>query len=271
MFIRCAAIVCCSLFIGACTVFPQNETDAIITVDSVKDSINCEIASVLNDPDLKFNKADFRKWNVVADLDLTLVRTLAADAKVGVTAPYTIAVLTATPSLGGSHVDTSIAHVELGSTADEAAKAAAHAKPPCVGSDPSQTQMGLAAWLAANLTTHYGDISGITYTKQFQVVLNAGARFGYSLVPVTNTVALDAGASATRDQTHRLSVAIAPPSSPPKPIPVYTVEHKSVARRAPASVSETMTAPVSRAGARAARDPAIQYLLGRKSPVTLSR
>lgn len=273
MYIRQAAVIGCSLFASACAIFPRTVPEAVVTINDVKDSIDCEVASVLIDSSLDFNKADFRKWNVVADLDLTLVRSLAADGKVSLGAPYTIAQVTATPSLGISRVDTSIAHVEFGSTAGEAA---ARLKSGCVGPDPSQTQMGLAAWLAANLTSmRNGDVSGITYTKQFQVVANVGARFGYNLVPVTNTVALDAGAGGAYDQTHRLTVAIAPPSPPPKPIPVYKATPKTPAQtsspKGPVRVDRSTGAADTREGSRAARDPTIQYLLGRKSPVTFSR
>jgi hypothetical protein len=166
-------------FVSGCTTFPASVEEGVVDIKQVTDSVECELAAVVADPHFKSWKLS--RWSALTDLDLTLVRSLGADGKGTVTAPSGLATVSVSPSLGIAGTDTSIAHVQFAPDMAQAAKRFGNS---CMGADPSETRMGLAIWFASALdAVQPAELAGVTYTKQFEIVANAGARFGYSLVP----------------------------------------------------------------------------------------
>ncbi|QIP02985.1 hypothetical protein [Bradyrhizobium symbiodeficiens] len=133
--------------------------------------------------------------------------------------------------------------------------------------------MGLANWMIAALKAiEKGSLAGVPYTKQFEVVANPSARFGYTLIPVTNTVSVDSGIGGSDDFTSRFSLTLAlqPVEAPKKAIPVYIVsEPSSGAVAAGPGLRGGRVVPASLA--RVTNNPELYYLLQRKSPVPLAR
>lgn len=255
--------------VAGCSTFPGSVEEGVVDIKDVTAAIECELAAVAGNP--QFANRKIPQWNALADLDLTLARNLSADGKVTVTAPYALATLSATPSLSVAGTDTSIAHIEFAPSIGGAMRQFGKS---CLGMDPSETKMGLAVWFeSALLAVQPDELAGVTYTKQFEIVVTAGSRFGYTLIPVTNSVSLDAGGGGTRDYTNRISVAMTPPSiaSPPKPIPVYIVTPAGKQKLEPNLLSAPAAAPASSTATRSLNDPLLLYLLQRKAPVNLGR
>jgi hypothetical protein len=267
--VRIFTVVLFAALTSACATFPGSVGEGVIEIRKVAESIECELAAVASDE--SFRNRDLKRWKALTDLDLTLVRTLGADGRATVTAPYGLATVSTTPSLGVSGIDTSIAHVQFVTPIGKAVEKYGRS---CSGTDPSETRMGLATWLASALIAiNEDEIIGVTYTKEFEILATAGARFGYTLIPVTNSVAADAGGAATGHRSNRVSVAMAPPAArppPPKPVPVYIVEnHDKEIRPRQAGPAEPGRHEGS-SRSRALDDPTLHYLLQRKSPVKLS-
>src|SRR5713226_1639308 len=103
-------LFCCCTF-SACATFPHDTEQGIVEIRDVTAAVECELAAVAVDP--AFSNRKLEKWKALVDLDLTLVQSAGADGKVTVTAPYGLAQVSVTPSLGVSGKDTSIAHVEF--------------------------------------------------------------------------------------------------------------------------------------------------------------
>lgn len=261
--------ICIAAFLSGCTAFPGSVREGIVEISQVTSAIECELAAVAADPDPEVRNKAPETWGSLTDLDLTLVRSLSGDVAATVTAPVGLGTVSATPKLGVSGIDTRTGHIQF-STDIVAAKRKYGST--CMGDDPSETHMGLANWFTAALKAiRKGDLAGVTYTKQFEIVANPGARFGYTLIPVTNTVSVDSGIGGSYDRTSRFSVAIAPhiPEAPKKPIPVYIVSETAAAAGAAGPGLRGRVVPAS--PARVTNNPELYYLLQRKSPVPLAR
>jgi hypothetical protein len=270
-------ICACAAMVSGCSTFPHNVKEGIVEIEQVTAAIECELAAVALDPDQRVREKNIDKWNALTDLDLTLVRSLGADGTATVTGPAGLGIVSGTPKFGVVGTDTRTGHLQF-STSIKGAKTRYGAT--CQGYDPSETRMGLANWFAAALkAVPSDDLAGVTYTKQFEIVATAGARFGYTLIPVTNTVSADAGFAGAIDKTNRFSIALAPPDPPKKPIPVYWVPtpgaKTGVAGGAgPGPTGQGTGGGTGGTGPRAPRvstNPELYYLLQRKSPLPLAR
>ncbi len=274
-------IVCASAaLVSGCSTFPGTVNEGIVEIAQVTAAIECELAAVALDPDKNVREKKIDKWNALTDLDLTLVRSLGADGTATGTAPVGLGVVSGTPKIGVTGTDTRTGHLQF-STNIKAAKLKYGET--CFGYDPSETRMGLANWFAAALkAVPSDDLAGVTYTKQFEIVATAGARFGYTLTPVTNTVTADAGIAGSFDKTHRFSIALAPPDPPKTPIPVYWVSGPAGKSGVAAGAGPGPTEGGGRSGGsrgtgsspsapRVTSNPELYYLLQRKSPLPLAR
>lgn len=269
------ALICAGLMSG-CSAFPGSVQEGVVEISNVTAAIECELAAVAVDSDLDVRRRDVEKWSSLTDLDLTLVRTLGADGNATVTGPIGLGTVSGTPKFGLTGIDTRTGHLQFATNIAEAKRKYGTT---CSGDDPSQTRMGLANWFIASLkAVHKGQLAGVTYTKQFEIIATAGARFGYTLIPVTNTVSADGGFSGTFDKTNRITVALAPPAAPadpPKPIPVFIVTPgagtPSAGGRALTPDGRSLTTRPGTSAPGIANNPELYYLLQRKSPVPLVR
>lgn len=263
------AVVCATLLSG-CSAFPGSVREGVVEISQVTAAIECELAAVAVDPDPDVRSKAPETWGSLTDLDLTLVRSLGGDAAATVTAPVGLGTISATPKLGVTGTDTRTGHIQFSTNIVAAKKKYGTT---CSGNDPSETHMGLANWFIAALKAiEKGSLAGVTYTKQFEIVANPAARFGYTLIPVTNTVSIDSGIGGSYDRTSRFSVALAPQAveAPKKPIPVYIVSGPSSGAGA-AGPGLTGARVVPASPARVTNNPELYYLLQRKSPVPLAR
>lgn len=263
-------VLLCAMLLSGCSAFPGSVQEGIVEISQVTAAIECELAAVATDPDPDVRSKAPETWGSLTDLDLTLVRSLGGDAAATVTAPVGLGTFSTTPKLSLTGTDTRTGHIQF-STNILAAKKKYGAS--CSGDDPSETHMGMANWFIAALKAiEKGSLAGVTYTKQFEIVANPSARFGYTLIPVTNTVSIDSGIGGTYDRTSRFSVALAPQvlEGPKKPIPVYIVSEPSAgAGAAGPGLRGGRVLPAS--PARVTNNPELYYLLQRKSPVPLAR
>jgi hypothetical protein len=203
------------LVLAGCTAFPRSAEQARVDIRSIVDSIECELAAVATSTDPEVRSRDIVRWAAGTDLDLTLVRSIGADGNVKVSAPVGLAVVSATPKGGITDTDTRINHIKF---ANSFSRAVQRFSGTCFGLDPSETGMGLANWFAGSVKAVDKDsLIGISFTKQFEIVASASARFGYTLVPVTNPVTADAGFGGAADYTNRFTIALTPPPPPPPP------------------------------------------------------
>jgi hypothetical protein len=260
---RASALLILSACISGCATIPQSAEQGVIEIKNITAALECELAAVA--ADRRFAKRNLPHWKALTDLDLTVVTTVGADAKPIITAPHGLAVLALTPGAGASRKDVSVSHVQF---AIPIARAQAQYGATCAGPDPSGTGMGLAEWLRSTLLAIDKDtITGLTFTKAFDISANATARFGYTLLPVTNTVTADSGGGVSYERTNRVTIALAPPHGPPPPISVYVVgsaEHLAEKKHEGAEHGK----PTARH--HTVRHPTLQNLLQRKSPVKLS-
>lgn len=117
------------------------------------------------------------------------MRSISADGSIGVAGPWGIA--TGTPSGSISDADTRINSIKF---ANSFQKAVDRFQYTCSGPDPSKTGMGLANWFEGSVRAiDKESLVSLSFTKQFNIVAAAGARFGYTLLPVTNPVTASAG------------------------------------------------------------------------------
>lgn len=212
---RFYAACICAIGMAGCTAFPRSPDQARVDIRAIVDSIECELAAVATNDDADVRSRDIMNWNAMTDVDLTLVRSIGIDGTATVTGPAGLGVVSASPKFGVSDTDTRGNSIKF---ATSIPKAVARFKNSCSGPNPSETNMGLAYWFEGTVKAVDKDsLVGISFTKQFQIVASAGARFGYTLTPVTNTVSADAGGGTSIDYTNRFTIALTPP--PPKPIP----------------------------------------------------
>lgn len=260
---RAGFLLLSSAGLSACAMVPQSAEQGVIEIKNVTAAIECELAAVAMDP--RFRDRQLTKWKSLTDLDLTLGTSAGLNGTGAMSWFYGPALLTVTPSLGASRRDTSISHVQF---VTPISKAKAVYGTSCSGLDPSDTRMGLAEWFrSALLAVDNGLITGLTFTKDFEVTANASARFGYTLVPVTN--ATDNGGGLSYDRTSRVSIALAPPHEGlPPPTAVYVVdEPEAVAKkRVAVEKSKTENAATS-TREHAVHDQTLQSLLQRRAPI----
>jgi hypothetical protein len=270
------ALLCAGLMSG-CAAFPGSVREGVVEISDVTAAIECELAAVAADPDVDVRSRQVERWSSLTDLDLTLLRNFGADGSATVTGPAGLGIVSGTPKFGLTGIDTRTGHLQF---ATDIAEAKRKYGATCSGDDPSQTRMGLANWLIASLkAVNKSQLAGVTYTKQFEIVATAGARFGYTLVPVTNTVSADAGFGGIYDKTSRFSVALVPPPAPPgppKPIPVFIVTPGSATPgsgggRALTPDGRSLTTRPATTTPSISSNPELYYLLQRKSPVPLVR
>ncbi|MDT4737254.1 hypothetical protein [Bradyrhizobium sp. WYCCWR 12699] len=184
-------------------------------IRNIVDSIECELAAVATSDDQDLVDRRIRDWTAATDLDLTLVRSFGGDGSAKIGAPAGLAVLSATPKLGLSDTDTRTNHIKFANSFQKAIK---RYPDNCKGVDPSETGMGLAFWLIASIKAiDKDDLVGVSFTKQFEIVVSASSRFGYTLEPVTNPVSAEAGLGGSHDYTNRFTIALTPPPPPPLP------------------------------------------------------
>jgi hypothetical protein len=264
--LRAGLLLIVGACVSGCATIPQSAEQGVIEIKNVTAAIECELAAVAADP--RFSKRELASWKALTDLDLSLLTSVGADAKPVATAPFGLAVLSLSPSLGASRKDSSVSHVQF---ATPIARAKAVYGATCAGPDPSGTRMGLAEWFrSALIAVDKNTLTGLTFTKEFDISANAGTRFGYTLLPVANTVTTDSGGGLSVDRTNRMSIALAPPHEvPPHPIAVYVVDGpESLTKdKHPATEGAKHGKPAKAEREHSVRDPTLQYLLQRRSPI----
>lgn len=267
------AIISCAAaaFVAGCSAFPATVAEGVVDIDQVTSAVECELAAAALDP--KAISGGIGRWGALTDLDLTQVRGLGVDGSASVSAPAGLGVVSFTPKLGVTGTYTQSGHLQFASNL-MTAKARYGTK--CSGSDPSETRMGLANWVrSAFAAVDRKALTGVTFTRQFEIVATAGARFGYTLVPVVNPVSADAGPNGSLDRTNRFTVALAPPPPPKETLDVRIVgETPSAGGARPLREGRLPTeapAPSGRAAGpsvpNVVTNPEFYYLLNRKSPL----
>jgi len=217
---KIGAILAATMSAVGCAYLPQVNAERRVEVSDIKAVVECEVVAAVRA--LGPSIFTLGKWDVKSTLDLTLVEDITADGKIVWTIPVANPL---TPSANVEHKKTSTAHVEFITIIREAMKGRAGACVPQL--DPSETSLGLAAWIEATFLAigkdHHG---GLSYTVIFEVTMGAGTRFGFAFtrVPVTG----DVGAVATRTGTNQLVVSVSPHIDPPpeKPMEVVIVGDK---------------------------------------------
>jgi hypothetical protein len=304
---RIFATSICVLSLAGCTAFPRSAEQATVDIRAIVDSIECELAAVATSKDPEVRGRDIINWIAATEVDMTLVRSISADGSVNVAGPLGLATISGVPSAGINDKDTRTNSIKF---ANSFRKAVAHFGDTCSGPDPSETHMGLAYWFEGSVKAVGKDsLVSLSFTKQFQVVATAGARFGYTLIPVTNPVVAGAGLGGSSDYTNRFTIALTPPPPPapaPKPVAVVvtnwpqTVSPPSISpdvdrsdegrarpQRIPSSpdaaqTTPRVTRPLPRQAPRSApqpdltprqrvlQNPELNQMLQRQSPVILS-
>jgi hypothetical protein len=255
--------------LAACSTVPFSVEEGQIQISKFTDAIECELAAVAMDP--KFAAFDVPNWGVKSQLDFTVVNSIGADGAVVWTIPHSAALIRLTPSFTVAHRNTNIGHLEF---ATSISGAAAQYGKVCIGPDPSGTGFGLASWFEATLLAlKEGNSfhSGLSYTIEFQIVVAPAARFGYRVLLVD----LNVGGGLSRTDTHRLTVALAPPpppQKPPKPSPVYLVEAPGGAKLQPTErLAQPSERPRPRARTPRVSPPGVRFAPPTRDDPTLNR
>jgi len=263
-----------ALSLCGCTLLPLDERQGGATIQTFKKAIQCEVAAVATDK--RYEHFRLSRWFVKTSLEMTLIDTYAGDTRASVPLFGTLTSLTPSGSLSGKFSHSG--HVDFAIAVPEAISAYGDT---CQGPDPSQTHLGLAAWVAATLDEirpeHHG---GLSYTVDVDVVASVGSRFGF-IFSIVNSV--DSGGSITREGVHHLVVTMAEPTPPPPPLPVRvvgpvsvvetkqadreTVEKEKAGRASPAEVK-----PGEHRHTRhpALEDPNLNRMLQQQAPVRLA-
>jgi hypothetical protein len=277
----CTVVLCLS----GCTLLPIDEQHGGATIDFFKNSIECEIAAVATNP--AYARFQLSKWNEKTSLDLTLVDTIGGDGRAIVPIPNpTLPTIFPAASLSGKF--THSGHIDFAISIPAAIEKYGKV---CQGPDPSQSHLGLSAWIAATLDQiQPQDHGGLSYTVDVDVTASVGSRFGF-VFSIVNTV--DAGFAYSREGQHHLVVTMSEPTPtpPPGPLavrvvgPVRVVESKpaadqelrlapqaSPARPGPSSSpgARVRAAPQFRARNPALDDPNLNRLLQQQAPVRLA-
>jgi hypothetical protein len=255
--------------LAGCSAFPATVAEGIVDIDQVTAAVECELAAAALDR--KAVEGGVGKWGALTDLDLTQVRGIGVDGTASVSAPAGAGVFSFSPKLGVTGTYTQSGHVQF---ATNLAKAKAKYGTQCSGSDPSETRMGLANWVrAAFAAVDKKALTGVTFTRQFEILATASARFGYTLVPVVNPITADAGPGGSLDRTNRFTVALAPPEGPKEPLKVTIVggvpgvAGGNSLREGTLPSGENVQSRGARAPTPNVTNPEFYYLLNRKSPL----
>jgi len=188
------------LALGACAYMPKVNADRRIEVNEIVNAVECEIVAAFKAVPLTIGK-----WDVKSSIDLTLVQEADVNGNIVWAIPIAN---TLTPNLGASHQTTTIAHLDFVTQVKKAmAGPAGSCRLPDQTNDPSQTNMGLASWIVSTFSIGKERHGGLSYTREFEITLNAGAKFGFAFrVPVTAEI----GASGKQIDTHRFTVTVSP-------------------------------------------------------------
>ncbi|WP_149534356.1 hypothetical protein [Tardiphaga sp. P9-11] len=214
--------------------FPESAERTRLDLKAFVKSIECELAAAALSP--AGRKRHLKAWNVLTDLNITLERSVSADGVVTVGVPVGPGGLGVTPKIGGTDTDMRINTLKFATSVTTAVD---HYGNDCSGDDPSETNMGLSNWIQGTLAAiDADDLVTISFTKQFNIVVNGGVRFGYTLVPVTNTIDTAAGFSTYRDYTNRFTIALTPPAEPAKPLKVAVTNWPKSVTMAPAITTD---------------------------------
>ena len=264
---------------GCTTLLPLTEENGAATIDFFKNSIECEIAAIAINPD--YARFHLSNWVEKTALDLTLIDTIAGDGKATVPlANPTLPTIFPAASLSGKFTHTG--HIDFAISIPAAIEKYGRI---CQGPDPSQSHLGLAAWIAATLDKIQPENhGGLSYTVDVDVTVSAGARFGF-VFSIVNTV--DSGFAYTREGQHHLVVTMSEPTPPSGPLAVRVVGPVRVveAKRPPGAIPEAAApapspsiSPVPRVRGRpqfparnpALDDPNLNRLLQQQAPVRLA-
>lgn len=219
-----------ALGLCGCALLPLDERHGAATIETFKQSIQCEVAAVATDP--RYTHFQLSKWLVKTSLDMTLIDTLSGDTKATVPIPSpTLSTIFPNGSLSGKFTHTG--HVDFAVSIPEAIDIYGDK---CQGPDPSQTHLGLAAWIAATLDQiRPENHGGLSYTVDVDVIASVGSRFGF-VFSIVNTV--DSGAGYQREGVHHLVVTMSEPTPPPGPLAVRVVGPVRVVDNRPAKQPE---------------------------------
>jgi hypothetical protein len=219
--------------LGACAYMPQVNTDRKVDIQDIVAVVECEIVAAFRAIPLTIGE-----WDVKSSLDLTLVQQVDAAGNIAWAIPISN---TLTPSLGFTHQTTTIAHLDFVTQVREAKKGPAKSCLPAL--DPSQTALGLAAWMQSTFAIGKARHGGLSYTREFEITASAGAKFGFAFrVPVTGEI----GLLGKRIDTNRLTVTVSPHVDS-VPTQVVIVEDKSgqrVVKGPPSRYQQILTNPI---------------------------
>jgi hypothetical protein len=228
---------------------PLTRENGAASIDFFKNSIECEIAAVATNPD--YVRFQLSTWVVKTALDLTLIDTIAGDGKA--TVPLinpTLPTIFPAASLSGKFTHTG--HIDFAISIQAAIEKYGKI---CQGPDPSQSHLGLAAWIAATLDQiRPENHGGLSYTVDVDVTASAGSRFGF-VFSIVNTV--DSGFTYTREGQHHLVVTMSEPTPPSGPLAVRVVGPVKVVESKPAPGTAPRPAPATAPGAEPAPSPSV--------------
>ena len=66
------------LLLAGCSAFPYTAQQGNVSIRNVVDSIDCELAAVVNSTDVEVRARNISAWTAATDLDIMLVRTVGA-------------------------------------------------------------------------------------------------------------------------------------------------------------------------------------------------
>ena len=277
-----AALLCLS----GCTLLPMDKKNGGATIDFFKNSIECEIAAVATDPN--YSRFQLSLWNAKSGLDVTLIDTIGGDGRATVPIPTNPTLPTIFPNASLNGKFTHAGHIDFATSIPDAITKFGRE---CQGPDPSQSHLGLAAWISATLDQiQPQNHGGLSYTVDVDITASAGSRFGF-VFSIINTV--DAGFAYTREGVHHLVVTMSEPTpaSPPLAVrvvgPVKLVEARPAVppdqqpALAPQTSERVEPAPRARRSTVRARprfparnpaleDPNLNRLLQQQAPVRLA-
>lgn len=202
--------------VAGCAGVQRTQEEGKVEIQNFARAIECEVAAVARDR--RYVGRGLASWNVKSTLDLDVVNTVGADGKIVQVISTSTGTPTITPAVELSYKNATTAHVEFATIVPAAiSKFPTQCDP---GPDPSGTHLGLAIWLGSVLDALSPEmLGGLSYTASFDIIVRAGARFGY----VLRLFSADAGPEVSRQSSHRLTVTLGPPSPPSPPLKVFVV------------------------------------------------
>jgi hypothetical protein len=135
-------------------------------IEFFKDSIECEIAAAAADPN--YSRFKLSTWNVKTGLDLTIIDTAGGDGKASAAIPRPT-LPTISPAAGITGKFTHTGHIDFATSVPDAITRFGKT---CAGPNPSQSNLGLAAWIAATLDRiEPEDHGGLSFTVDVDVTI----------------------------------------------------------------------------------------------------